>query len=329
MQNRNTAVDIAKFLAAIFVVGIHTRPLSDVFTLADFALTDILFRTAVPFFAVCTGFYLSKTIKDKGSLPGVKTASRILLLYIGWSLFYLLILSFSWYKSGLMSFDSYVGWSKSFLIGGSYYHLWYLAQLFWALLLFFPIIRYVPVKYRLILVVFLWMLETFAYVYSDMLGIGRGFVRLYNRFGAVTGSLGRMLPLLLTGNLIAGNSEYDRKNVIIGCCFCFVGLIAEVFLLRHFGAERFSYVLFTLPLAFFLFILIKSATIQLNFNSRILSKSGMNIYLLHPAVLFFLKELNLTDHMGLFCLCVFLTSVICIAFAYITPFIPSNNSVIR
>ena len=282
MQNRNTAVDIAKFLAAIFVVGIHTRPLSDVFALADFALTDILFRTAVPFFAVCTGFYMSKTIKDKGSMPGVKTASRILLLYIGWSLFYQLILSFSWYKSGLMSFDSYVGWSKSFLIGGSYYHLWYLAQLFWALLLFFPIIRYVPVKYRLIVVVFLWMLGSFSYVYSDMLGIGSGFVRLYNRLGAVTGSVGRMLPLLLIGNLIAESSEYARKSVLLACCFCFIGLIAEAFILRHLGAEKYSYVLYTLPLAFFLFMLIQRANLKAGFNTKVLSKASMNVYFLHP-----------------------------------------------
>ena len=36
---------------------------SSMFDMAkDFALADILFRTAVPFFAVCTGYYISKRI---------------------------------------------------------------------------------------------------------------------------------------------------------------------------------------------------------------------------------------------------------------------------
>ena len=313
VQSRNTAIDIAKFLAAFFVIGIHTRPMSHISAFADFALADILFRTAVPFFAVCTGYYVSKKM-NQGHLPFIRTVSRILLLYVGWSFFYLLILSYSWYRSGPLSFDSYVGWSKSFLIGRPYYHLWYLAQLFWALVLFYPIARHLPEKYRVVLAVILWMLGSFDHVYSDIIGVGSKFVRMYDYFGELTGSLGRMLPLLLVGNIIACKEGHSQKSVILGTCLCFMGLTAEVFILKHLGAVRFSYVLFTLPLAYFLFILIKNSKVDVGFNSRLLAKSAMNIYLLHPAVLGFLKMMGMTDPLALFCLGAILTSSMCIAF---------------
>ena len=318
MTRRNSAVDIGKFIAAIFVIGIHTRPLSGFSGVADFFLCDILFRTAVPFFAVCTGYYLSLRLKDNGNnRPLRKTILRILLLYIVWSLFYLLVLSYSWNKTGLLSNTTLVGWSKSFLLGNSYYHLWYLAQLFWALFPFFLIERYVPDKFKVVLAVTLWILGSFCYVYSDVLRIGSGFAGLYNRYGAITGSLGRMLPLLLTGNLIACRTDCTNKRITYGCFVCFIGLVSEVFAIRHFGAERFSYVLFTLPLAYFLFFSLKTAVLRVGFNTRILSKASMNVYLLHPAVLYFLKEMHISNPIVLFCLCVVITSLICITFAFL------------
>ena len=85
ISRRDPLVDIAKFLCAIFVVGIHTRPLSGLSGLADFVLCDIIFRVAVPFFAVCTGYYLTRRMDSKRSgnswLMVKSMAFRVLLLY--------------------------------------------------------------------------------------------------------------------------------------------------------------------------------------------------------------------------------------------------------
>lgn len=155
IYQRNPSVDIAKFLCAIFVIGIHTRPLSGLSEVADFVLCDIIFRVAVPFFAVCTGYYLTRKLDSNDRKSGwVKVKSmalRVLLLYILWSLFYLLILSFSWYKTGNLELSSFVGWFKSFLLGSSNYHFGYLAQLFWALFPFYLIVKYVNPKWQTII----------------------------------------------------------------------------------------------------------------------------------------------------------------------------------
>lgn len=295
MTKRNQSVDIAKFIAAIFVIGIHTRPLSVISGWADFFLCDIIFRTAVPFFAVCTGFYLTNRMDSNNKVPSWSPVKSMILktslLYVAWSLFYLLILAISWCQKGLFTTTSIIGWFKSFLIGSPYYHLWYLAQLFWALLFFYPIVRYVPRKMRYYLTFLLWLIGSFAYVYSDILEIGQSFVRSYDNFGAITGSVVRMLPLILTGNLIAESKIQKKEFILLGVLVCFAGLVVEAYLLRKIGAEKFSYIIFTLPLAFYLFLLIQGLDLQTRFNTRLLSKVSMNIYLLHPAMIFLIVNL--------------------------------------
>ena len=255
MTKRNRAVDMAKMVAAVCVIGIHAHPLGDIGGFPDFLVSDVLFRWAVPFFAVCTGYYLSFRTTWRSVW---RFALRVLWLYIGWSLFYLYILAYSWSKTGLLTPESFVGWFKSALLGGSYYHLWYLAQLFWGILFYWLIVRFVPKHLWLPLIVVLWLLGCYEYVYSTLIG-GTKYVVMFNRFGALTGSTVRILPLLLTGAIIAEHKPALSVNkYFIGAVMALMGLVAEALLLRANGATRFSYIIFTLPLAFFLFTTIES-----------------------------------------------------------------------
>ena len=321
ISKRNPSVDIAKFLCAIFVIGIHTRPLSGLSELADFVLCDIIFRVAVPFFAVCTGYYLTRkmdSMRGGDSWPIVKSmAFRVLLLYFLWSVFYIIVLSVSWYKAGILELSSYIGWLKSFMIGSSYYHLWYLAQLFWALFPFYLIVKFINPKLHTLLACSLWLIGAFAYVYSDVLGIGQGFLRVYNQFGALTGMIGRVLPLLLAGSILSRRPVKDQNSSFFISLLFLVCLTFEVFILRHYDASRFSYVLFTLPLAFSLFCFIKSIDLDCRLNTKSLSKASMNVYLLHPAVLFFLKEIGVHSSLLLFIWGVLITVAVVFAIEHI------------
>ncbi len=317
ISRRDPSVDIAKFLCAIFVVGIHTRPLSGMSEIADFVLCDILFRVAVPFFAVCTGYYLTRKMDSNTEGSGwyiIKSlAIRALLLYVLWSFFYLIVLSFSWYKAGILELSSFVGWFKSFLLGSSYYHLWYLAQLFWALFPFYLIVRFVNPKLHTLLACSLWLIGALAYVYSDVLGIGQGFVRVYNRFEAITGMFGRMLPLLLAGSLLTRRPARNH-NTSIFMSLLFLGCLSiEVFVLKDKGASRFSYVLSTLPLAFFLFDSIKRIVFNPRIDTKMISKASMNIYFLHPAIVLLLTSLGVESHCILFISATVITICLCIA----------------
>ncbi len=54
---RNGGLDIFRLIAAFLVVAIHTSPLSSLNETADFILTRIIARIAVPFFLMVTGYF--------------------------------------------------------------------------------------------------------------------------------------------------------------------------------------------------------------------------------------------------------------------------------
>ena len=53
-----TGIDYFRVIAAFLVITIHTSPLADINGQADFMLTRILARIAVPFFFMTSGFFL-------------------------------------------------------------------------------------------------------------------------------------------------------------------------------------------------------------------------------------------------------------------------------
>lgn len=55
--------DITKFIASIFVISIHTHPLSNYNKYYDFIITQIFARIAVPFFFSTAGFLFFSKLK--------------------------------------------------------------------------------------------------------------------------------------------------------------------------------------------------------------------------------------------------------------------------
>ena len=313
MSSRNASVDIAKMVAAIFVIVVHTRAFSDISELANFILCDIICRTAVPFFAVCTGFFLTKKLlKDNISswIPVKSAAIKTLLLYINWSFFYLLLLVFIWYKAGLLNSSSFINWFKSFLIGESYFHLWYLSQTFWALLLFFPIIKLLDIKLQIILAILLWAFGVYADIYYDLIGAVSSLINLYDRLGAVTCSIGRLLPLLLAGSILARVPSIPLRTSWLMTALSFAILIIEVFIIRSVGGTHFKYELFSLPLAFFLFNSIRQTPINCSFDSRYLAQASLYVYVLHPAVIYILQSIGVYSSYMLFVLGLLITMAV-------------------
>ena len=82
-----TGIDLFRLAAALLIITIHTSPLADLSDTADFILTRIAARVAVPFFFVTSGFFLISRYHDQpAQFRGfvVKTA----LIYAAAALFY-------------------------------------------------------------------------------------------------------------------------------------------------------------------------------------------------------------------------------------------------
>ncbi len=318
-MERNCAIDIAKYIAAILVIGIHTHPFKEISGVMDFFTADVICRLAVPFFAVCTGYYLSiGLLFDKGGrLIGNKhnrgIVKRVLIkigiLYLGWSLFYFCVHLYSWYDSGSPIVYYSIGWIKSLFFSASYFHLWYLVSLLYAIIPFYLVLRYVKFKYVPLVACVLWLVECLEYAYRLFLPAGlQDLFAIYDMFGAVGPGITRMLPLLLIGVVIA---KGVNKNVItkLGVLFV-ITLIAEAVLLDRLDT-RHSFIVFTLPVAYVLFIAIykrgRNITIK---NSRYFAKISMVVYCLHPFIIWVLKNIGVVNPMILFIFTVVITTIL-------------------
>ena len=81
MKNKTISIDKLKILFAIFIIAIHTYPLTSISENADFIFTHVFCRIGVPFFLMVTGYFvLQKALQDKSVLikymPKTKTIKR-------------------------------------------------------------------------------------------------------------------------------------------------------------------------------------------------------------------------------------------------------------
>ena len=145
MNNRNYTIDLFKFISSILIIGIHTNLLIDINDTMNFAFVDIICRLAVPFFAVCSGYFLSKSLakNEFRAKPIKKQELKLIKLYALWTLLYLLYSIPTWIKTGWMSVGAFKDYALATVTQGCHYHLWYLISLIYALPLFYLCVRFI------------------------------------------------------------------------------------------------------------------------------------------------------------------------------------------
>ena len=113
-------LDLFRIPAALLVVAVHTGPLLTVSSQANYLITDILARMAVPFFLAVSGFFLAPGMK-KG-WQGLRHFCRKVLLLYGISvLIYLPLMVRNGYFSGC----TLLSLAADLVFNGPFYHLWY------------------------------------------------------------------------------------------------------------------------------------------------------------------------------------------------------------
>lgn len=296
VSKRNNSVDAFRFLASIIVIAIHTRPVSGNSMFA-FWINEVFNRMAVPFFVVCSGYFLAQSNNYK------KFWINIFKLYITASLIFLICHIIEWNNTGWLSIHSFFDWMFSFFVSGSYYHLWYLLAILYALPLLIFFNRLFKSKSTYILMTFLlWCLQCFLYVFQID---GNPLLKIV----AITI---RVLPLLMLGKVIS-SKENLSKNTIKKYMLALVLLSIEVFILRYKGFSQFSYVIFTLPVAAYGFqcvLHIRDFSPLKKYNKYF--RLNTEIYIYHPLVIFILSLLGVKNPLLCFSLTFILTLLLCI-----------------
>lgn len=98
-KERNTYIDIVKFILSFLIIGIHVR----VFQENDFifAISTHIQECAMPLFSIVTGYYFTINYEKAGSNYTKQFISHILIVYLIWSTIeYLLCMVREQYRAG-------------------------------------------------------------------------------------------------------------------------------------------------------------------------------------------------------------------------------------
>lgn len=295
-------LDLAKFVCALLVVVIHTSPLDNTSALAGFYLDDVIARIAVPLFFAISGFLFFRSIVfENGRIVRSRSNFRRLLrvtwknlrLYIIWSLIYLVILLPEWHKTGWWGLHAVKDWFHSFLLIGSYYHLWYLLALIAALPALYLLLLAIPVTKIWIIAAGLWIMECLTYSYS-WIGVDRIPIVVFvsEKMPVVFDAAFRAVPLMAIGAVMSQrNGKSAQMTVCIGAFFlCAV----EASMLYFFtpNESKYSYLLTTPLLTVAVMTVLiygKQISMQEKWQYRLRDMSLM-IYCLHPMLCYAFKQ---------------------------------------
>ena len=268
------------------VIAIHTNLFHDADETLNFFVVQIVCRLAVPFFAVCSGYFLTrKILAESGENHWrifIKQWKKLLLIYGIWALLYLPYSIPMWIRIGWFSPFAFVDYFVGAFTKGAHYHLWYLWGMIYTLPVFYLTIKKLPRGCWAVFATFLWVIKASTYDYSHLFPQIPKIIELSQKCGTFL----CLLPLLLIGALIATQSLHSQKVLIFGIVICSIGLWSEAFSLHTDGHDAVSYIFFTLPLIYFLFqSILKIKLVSKSPVCRFLGPISMFIYCIHPMIL--------------------------------------------
>lgn len=293
-QQRYQGLDGFRLIAAMLVIANHTSPLASFHLGADFFLTRILARVAVPFFFMVSGhFVAAERIQNR------RTASHRLLRYLKkLCLFYavsvLLYLPVGIYAGHYQEL-TLSGALRMLLFDGTFYHLWYFPACILGTLLICGLSRFMSLPAMTAAAGALYLFGLFGDSYFGLIRDLPVVSALYSfvfRFCSYTRNGLFFTPVFLLLGAWAGRrkSPCPPKRAAIGLACSFAAMTVEGFLLHSHGLPRHdSMYLMLVPVMYFLYQLLLNLRIPAPRAARPVSTW---IYILHPAVILFVRALG-------------------------------------
>lgn len=296
-------LDAFRIVAALLVVAIHTSPLSsfrDSFPLvaqlpwdADFFLTRVLARIAVPFFFMVTGQFVLTDF-----LYGKRKDTARLWQYLGkigvlYGIAILLYLPIGIYAGNYQNLNAGSA-AKLLLFDGTFYHLWYFPACITGVLLVFLLSRFLSPRGTLFLSGILYCLGLLG---DSYFGLVTGIPVLSDLYEfsfhicSYTRNGFFFAPLFLVLGAVAGKKASDRRDLpvirkypwYLGLALSFLFMTIEAFTLKYFQLMRHdSMYLGLIPTMIFLYRILLAGNRK---SSRLCRSTATWIYILHPAMI--------------------------------------------
>lgn len=302
-NQRYEAIDIVKILCSFLIIATHCRPFCSLSDSVDFYFVNVLARIAVPFFFAATSFLLFRKIKflDGKIVKSMENNTmffhywkRIILLYVIWSMIYLIYQIPNWHATGW--WGSYVvkDYLFAFFMKGSFYHLWYMLALIYGAPILYLMLRYLGVKNTGIIACILYVIKVLNYGYTWLPIPGLAQISsVFEEFVGICDGLCVAIPMMMVGVVCCqskGELQKISKYRLAGLMISVILLITEASLLHFTGmsTNKVSYVFMTLPTCFFFFLCIISINLNTEKHVHVCEQArnaSTIIYCVHPLLL--------------------------------------------
>ena len=287
-----TGIDIFRMIAAMLVITIHTSPLASVDDTADFILTRLLARVAVPFFFMASGFFLFSR-RDGGVSAGrlLTFLKKTALLYAAAVLLYLPL---NFYNGTIQNWISLPNLLNDLFIEGTFYHLWYVPASMLGAVISWMLIRYLKEKGALVIAGLLYIIALFGdsyYGFSETVPIFKEFYQTVFTIADYTRNGLFFAPVfMILGSYIANQSKrYTKKTCVFSLCVSAALMLAEGLVLRSLNVQRHdSMYVMLLPCMFFLFQSLLHWEGQSTQKHR---RYSVTVYLIHPWIIVLVRQL--------------------------------------
>lgn len=286
-MNKNktyTGIDLFRLIAALLVIAIHTSPLSSLNETADFILTRIFARIAVPFFFVTSGYFLI-TQYSRNADKLFKFIKKTALIYAAAIVIYLPINIYNNYFDMENLLPNII---KDIVFDGTLYHLWYLPASIMGAAIAWTLVKKTTYKTAFVVGTFLYfigMLGDSYYGISENISILKGFYDLIFQVSDYTRNGLFFAPIFfIIGGFLADNRKIISPNkCACGFLISFIFMFSEAMVLHNLDLQRHDSMYIFLPVAtFYLFnFLLHFKGKQIKF----LRTSSLMIYIIHPMII--------------------------------------------
>lgn len=287
MQHKQVhAIDLMKFICSILVIVVHTYPFYEAFPDIGFISSNILGRIVIPFFFISAGYFFEKGISGKDESYFKRYMKRLIKLYLIWS--FLCIPAGIHLVSGLIEISGAL-WLGALLAGifyaGTYYHLWYMAALIFAMIFCRIWLKHFRLKTLLIVGFILFCfgcLETYYAIFENLPMMQS--VKIYFSIFITTrnGLFFGVLYVALGIAICRKNLDQKVNHPFAKALFFFILLIIEAQTVRHFHwAKDYNMYFMAVPFIYYWFCWLLNVHCPWKLNYRALREYSTIIYFSH------------------------------------------------
>ncbi len=315
-------VDLYRLPAAFLVIAIHVSPLAFINETADFILTRVIARTAVPFFIMITGYFVLPKISGSTIAKEIKKCA---IFYMAAILLYLPVNVYArqlplWTNEGTLDPWWMLRLIRWIFVDGTFYHLWYFPAMITGLLLVALLLSRFSPKTVLMITMILYAIGLMGDSYYGLAAAVPGLEAFYNGIFALCTytrngvffvplflMLGRTLAIRHSSKPISKPAKRTlpqsrfHYRLQPETCFhygilltaaAFILMLTEALMLRHFHIQRHDSMYIFLPVLMYagagcLFRACRRSKIKRNLAP--LRKIALIIYVIHPMVIIGLR----------------------------------------